>query len=150
MKRRVAVVAGLAVAGMLLAGLAGAVDTTPPLPSAELQQRYLDMTHELRCVQCQNEAIADSPVTLAADLRRQVREMIMAGRTDDQIREYMVDRYGEFILFRPRMNWRTVWLWSAPAVLLLAGLVAALRVLVRRTRLAAGDTAPLEDESNLQ
>ncbi|MFO1265572.1 MAG: cytochrome c-type biogenesis protein [Rubrivivax sp.] len=135
-----------ALAAVLLAGLAQAVDTTPPLPSAELQQRYLDMTHELRCVQCQNEAIADSPVTLAADLRRQVREMIMAGRTDDQIREYMVDRYGEFILFRPRMNWRTVWLWSAPAVLLLAGLVAALRVLVRRTRLAAGDTAPLEDE----
>jgi cytochrome c-type biogenesis protein CcmH len=134
------------VAGLLLAGLAQAVDTTPPLPSPELQQRYLDMTHELRCVQCQNEAIADSPVSLAADLRRQVREMILAGRSDDQIREYMVDRYGEFILFRPRMNWRTVWLWSAPAVLLLAGLVAAMRVLVRRTRLAAADTAPLEDE----
>lgn len=140
--RRLAV----AVTGLVLAGLAQAVDTTPPLPSAELQQRYLDMTHELRCVQCQNEAIADSPVSLAADLRRQVREMILAGRTDDQIREYMVDRYGEFILFRPRMNWRTVWLWSAPAVLLLAGLVAAARVLARRTRLAAADTAPLEDE----
>ena len=133
--------------GLMLAGLAQAVDTTPPLPTPELQRRYRDMTHELRCVQCQNEAIADSPVSLAADLRRQVREMILAGQSDEQIRDYMVQRYGEFILFRPRVNWRTAWLWAAPAVLLLAGLLAALRVLARRTRLAAGDTAPLEDES---
>ena len=132
--------------GLMLAGLAQAVDTTPPLPTPELQRRYRDMTHELRCVQCQNEAIADSPVSLAADLRRQVREMILAGQSDEQIRDYMVQRYGEFILFRPRVNWRTAWLWAAPAVLLLAGLLAALRVLARRRRLAAEDTAPLEDE----
>ena len=132
--------------GLMLAGLAQAVDTTPPLPTPELQRRYRDMTHELRCVQCQNEAIADSPVSLAADLRRQVREMILAGQSDEQIRDYMVQRYGEFILFRPRVNWRTASLWAAPAVLLLAGLLAALRVLARRSRLAAGDTAPLEDE----
>ena len=132
--------------GLMLAGLAQAVDTTPLLPTPELQRRYRDMTHELRCVQCQNEAIADSPVSLAADLRRQVREMILAGQSDEQIRDYMVQRYGEFILFRPRVNWRTAWLWAAPAVLLLAGLLAALRVLARRSRLAAGDTAPLEDE----
>lgn len=138
--------AGL-VAGLLLAAAAGAVDTTPPLPTAELQRRYYDMTHELRCVQCQNEAIADSPVGLAADLRRQVREMIMAGKSDDEIRDYMVQRYGEFILFRPRMNLRTIWLWAAPAVLLLAGLIVAWRVLGKRTRLAAGDVAPLEDEA---
>ena len=133
--------------GLLLAALAGAVDTTPPLPTAELQQRYDGMIHELRCVQCQNEAIADSPVDLAADLRRQVREMLMAGKSDDDIRDFMVQRYGDFILFRPRMGLRTIWLWAAPAVLLLAGLIAALRVLRRRTRLAAGDVAPLEDDS---
>jgi cytochrome c-type biogenesis protein CcmH len=138
--------AGL-LAGLLLAAVAAAVDTTPPLPTPELQQRYYDMTHELRCVQCQNEAIADSPVGLAADLRRQVREMIMAGKSDDQIRDYMVQRYGEFILFRPRMNLRTIWLWAAPAVLLLAGLIAGWRVLGKRTRLAASDVAPLEDEA---
>jgi cytochrome c-type biogenesis protein CcmH len=141
MRRLTALLAGLAVAM-----LAQAVDTTPPLPNPDMQQRYLDMTHELRCVQCQNEAIADSPVSLAADLRRQVREMIVAGKSDEDIREYMVARYGEFILFRPRMNLRTVWLWAAPALLLAAGLLAALRVLVRRTRLAASDVAPLEDE----
>jgi cytochrome c-type biogenesis protein CcmH len=141
MRRLTALLAGLAVAM-----LAQAVDTTPPLPNPDMQQRYLDMTHELRCVQCQNEAIADSPVSLAADLRRQVREMIVAGKSDEDIREYMVARYGEFILFRPRMNLRTVWLWAAPALLLAAGLLAALRVLIRRTRLAASDVAPLEDE----
>jgi cytochrome c-type biogenesis protein CcmH len=138
--------AGL-VAGLMLAAAAGAVDTTPPLPTPQLQQRYYDMTHELRCVQCQNEAIADSPVGLAADLRRQVHEMIVAGKSDDDIRDYMVQRYGEFILFRPRMNARTIWLWGAPALLLLAGLVAAWRVLGKRTRLAASDVAPLEDEA---
>ena len=138
--------AGL-VAGLLLAVTAGAVDTTPPLPTPELQQRYYAMTHELRCVQCQNEAIADSPVGLAADLRRQVRDMIVAGKSDDDIRDYMVQRYGDFILFRPRMNLRTLWLWAAPALLLLAGLIVAVRVLGKRTRLAASDVAPLEDEA---
>lgn len=138
--------AGL-VAGLMLAAAAGAVDTTPPLPTPQLQQRYYGMTHELRCVQCQNEAIADSPVGLAADLRRQVYEMLLAGKSDDDIRDYMVQRYGEFILFRPRMNARTIWLWGAPALLLLAGLVAAWRVLGKRTRLAGNDVAPLEDEA---
>lgn len=134
-------------AGLLVIVMAHAVDTTPPLPTPELQRRYHAMTHELRCVQCQNESIADSPVGLAADLRRQVREMLMAGQSDDDIRNYMVQRYGEFILLRPRLNARTLWLWAAPAVLLLAGLLAAMRVLGKRTRLAAGDTAPLEDEA---
>jgi cytochrome c-type biogenesis protein CcmH len=134
-------------AGLMLAVVAGAVDTEAPLTDPQLQQRYLDMTHELRCVQCQNEAISDSPVSLAADLRRQVREMIVAGKTDEDIRQYMVERYGEFILFRPRMNLRTIWLWAAPAVLLIAGVIVALRVIGKRTRLAAADVAPLEDES---
>jgi cytochrome c-type biogenesis protein CcmH len=134
-------------AALLVTVLAHAVDTTPPLPTPELQQRYHAMTHELRCVQCQNESIADSPVGLAADLRRQVREMLIAGQSDDDIRNYMVQRYGEFILLRPRLNARTLWLWAAPVVLLLAGLLTAMRVLGRRTRLAAGDTAPLEDEA---
>jgi len=138
--------AGL-LAGLLLAASAGAVDTTPPLPTPELQRRYDGMTHELRCMQCQNETIADSPVGLAADLRRQVREMLLAGKSDDEIRDYMVQRYGEFILFRPRMNLRTLWLWAAPVVLLLAGLIAGWRVLGRRTRLAASDVAPLDDEA---
>ena len=99
-----------------------AVDTMPPLPDPELQQRYYELTHELRCMQCQNESLADSPVGLAADLRLQVRELLLAGQSDEQIRDHMVARYGEFILFRPRMSWRNAWLWALPGVLMLVGL----------------------------
>jgi cytochrome c-type biogenesis protein CcmH len=122
-----------------------AVDMTPPLPNATLQQRYYDLTHELRCMQCQNEALADSSVSLAADLRLQVRELLMAGQSDEDIREHMVARYSEFILFRPRMNWRNAWLWSAPAVLLIIGLFTAARVMRRRAALVAGDDSPLDE-----
>ena len=87
-----------------------------------MQQRYLGLINEFRCMQCQNEALADSNVGLAADLRREIHDLILAGKSDDQIRDYLVARYGEFILFRPRMSLRNLWLWSAPAVLLLAGL----------------------------
>lgn len=122
-----------------------AIDMTPPLPDAALQQRYYDLTHELRCMQCQNESLADSNVSLAADLRLQVRELLIAGNSDEQIREHMVARYSEFILFRPRMNWRNAWLWSAPAVLLIIGLATAMRVMRRRAALVAGDDSPLDE-----
>ncbi|HEY4972116.1 MAG TPA: cytochrome c-type biogenesis protein [Steroidobacteraceae bacterium] len=124
--------------------LAGAIDTSPPLPNPQLQQRYYQLTHELRCMQCQSEALADSSVSLAADLRLQVRELLLAGQTDDQIRDHMVARYGEFILFRPRMIWRNAWLWAAPVVLMAIGLLVAWRVIRARARLADDD-----DESDL-
>jgi cytochrome c-type biogenesis protein CcmH len=85
-------------------------------------------------MQCQNESLADSPVGLASDLRRDVRELLQAGQSDDQIRDRMVARYGEFILLRPRMNWRNAWLWSAPALFMLIGLIIAVRVLRDRRR----------------
>ncbi|MGA2024145.1 MAG: cytochrome c-type biogenesis protein [Steroidobacteraceae bacterium] len=119
---------------LLCAGAALAVDNTPPLPDPLMQQRYLDLTHELRCMQCQNESLADSPVGLASDLRRTVRELLLAGQSDEQIRDHMVARYGEFILFRPRMNWRNAWLWGAPGVFMLIGLIIAVRVLRDRQR----------------
>jgi cytochrome c-type biogenesis protein CcmH len=96
-------------------------------------------------MQCQNEALADSNVSLAADLRLQVRELLVAGKTDDEIRDHMVARYSEFILFRPRMNWRNAWLWSAPALLLLAGVVAAVRVVRRRAALLPTDQSSLDE-----
>jgi cytochrome c-type biogenesis protein CcmH len=135
----------LALSLCLWASLAQAIDMTPPLPDASLQQRYYGLTHELRCMQCQNEALADSNVSLAADLRLQVRELLVAGKTDDEIRDHMVARYSEFILFRPRMNWRNAWLWSAPVLLLLAGLVAAVRVMRRRAALLPTDQSSLDE-----
>jgi cytochrome c-type biogenesis protein CcmH len=130
----------LLLAILLLAALslgappAGAIDSTPPLSDPVLQQRYLELTHELRCMQCQNESLADSPVGLASDLRRDVREQLLAGQSDEQIRDHMVARYGEFILFRPRMNWRNAWLWAAPAVLMLIGLIIGANVMLDRQR----------------
>lgn len=132
---------------VLGAPLALAVDSTPPLPDPVMQERYLALTHELRCMQCQNESLADSPVGLAADLRRDVRELIQAGQSDEQIRDHMVARYGEFILFRPRMNWRNAWLWAAPAVFMLVGLIIAVRVLRDRQRRVDIDDPEAEREA---
>lgn len=122
-----------------------AVDPTE-MPTPELQRRYLALTHELRCMQCQNEAISDSPVSLAADLRRQVREMLIAGKSDDDVRNYMVARYGDFILFRPRVSSRTIWLWSAPGVLLLIGAAVAVRITKQRAALVAQDNEPVDED----
>jgi cytochrome c-type biogenesis protein CcmH len=134
-------------AGLLLAsGTTHAVDTTE-MPTPELQKRYLGLTHELRCMQCQNEAIADSPVSLAADLRRQVAEMLIAGKSDDDVRNYMVARYGDFILFRPRVSTRTLWLWLAPGVLLLIGAAVAVRVTKQRAALVDQDNEPVEEDA---
>ena len=122
-----------------------AVDTTQ-MPTPELQKRYLGLTHELRCMQCQNEAIADSPVSLAADLRRQVAEMLNAGKSDDDVRNYMVARYGNFILFRPPVSPKTIWLWATPGVLLLIGAAVAVRITKQRAALVDEDKDPVEED----
>jgi cytochrome c-type biogenesis protein CcmH len=130
---------------LLASNTSHAVDTTQ-MPTPALQERYLGLTHELRCMQCQNEAIADSPVSLAADLRRQVAEMLIAGKSDDDVRNYMVARYGDFILFRPRVSSKTIWLWSAPGILLLLGAAVAVRVTRQRAALVDQDKEPVEED----
>lgn len=144
--RLVVAVAGAAL--LVLARAALAVDNTPPLADPAMQQRYIALINEFRCMQCQNEALADSNVSLAADLRLEVHDLIKAGKTDDEIRDYLVARYGEFILFRPRMSWRNAWLWAAPGVLLLAGIAIAIRVLRQRSRLPIADDDPPDATGN--
>jgi cytochrome c-type biogenesis protein CcmH len=134
--------AWLAVGALCWALHAWAIDTTPPLADPAMQQRYLALINEFRCMQCQNETLADSNVSLAADLRLEIHELIQAGKSDDQIRDYLVARYGEFILFRPRMNLRNLWLWAAPGVLLLAGIGIAVYVVRQRSRLPIPDEDP--------
>jgi cytochrome c-type biogenesis protein CcmH len=129
----------LAVALWCAAGVAGAVDPVE-LQDPALQARYRELSHELRCMQCQNQSIADSPVGLAGDLRREVRELLVAGKSDDEIRSWMRERYGDFILFRPVFAARTAWLWLAPAVLLAIGIGVAVRVVRQRAALAANGT----------
>jgi cytochrome c-type biogenesis protein CcmH len=143
---RIFVLIGVLAGVLLASGTTYAVDPTE-MPTPELQRRYSGLTHELRCMQCQNEAIADSPVSLAADLRRQVREMLIAGKSDDDVRNYMVARYGDFILFRPRMSARTLWLWSAPGVLLLLGAAVAVRVMKQRAALVDQDNDPVDEDA---
>ncbi len=139
----------ISVSSLILFGLSSrlllAVDLTPALPTPELQQRYYQLTHELRCMQCYNEALADSNVGLAADLRVQVHDLLLAGKTDQEVRDHMVARYGEFILFRPQRNWRNAWLWAAPSVLLIAGVLVGVRVLRRRSQLVDTDTDAQEE-----
>jgi len=144
MRRRAQLAIGAACA-VLWALSASGLDTTV-LADPALQARYVALTHELRCMQCQNESIADSPVDLAADLRNQVREQLLAGKSDEQIRNWMSARYGEFILFRPRYSWRNAWLWGAPGALLLLGALICWRIVRTRTTLLAQDPdLPEED-----
>jgi cytochrome c-type biogenesis protein CcmH len=117
------------------------------LPDPALQARYQELIHEFRCMQCQNESLADSAVSLAGDLRREIREQLLAGRSDAQIRDFLVSRYGEFILFRPRFSARNAWLWLAPGVLLVIGAAIGWGVLRDRQGLLASDPGPVEDEA---
>lgn len=112
-----------------------AIDTAPAFDEPALQARYNKLIHELRCVQCRSQSIADSNVGLAADLRREVRELIAAGKSDQEILTYMTDRYGEYILYNPPLNSTTWLLWAAPVLLLVIGGAAAAVVIVRKSRL---------------
>ena len=116
-----------------------AIDTEQDLPTPELQQRYDRLINELRCLVCQNNSIADSNALLAADLRREVRELVLQGKTDAEILKFMTDRYGDFVLYRPPFVARTWLLWLAPVLLLLLGAFIAVRIVRSRARLAAAD-----------
>lgn len=135
----------LAVAALLLAGRALAIDAGPAFDDPAMQERYEHLIGELRCLVCQNNSIADSNAMLAADLRREVREMIAQGRSDDEIRAFMTARYGDFVLYRPPVTARTWLLWGAPALLVLGGLVLVAFV-IRGRAIAARDPARLDEE----
>jgi cytochrome c-type biogenesis protein CcmH len=132
-----------------IASVALAIDSGPAFEDPILQQRYDNLVNELRCLVCQNNSIADSNAMLASDLRREVRELIQAGRTDSEIRTYMTDRYGDFVLYRPPVSPRTWLLWAAPALLLLSGIGAAAFVVTRRARAARADPASLDEDAEV-
>jgi len=115
-------------------GQALAIDTETAFDDPVLQHRYESLNRELRCLVCQNQTIADSNATLAADLRREVRDLIAAGKTDDEIRDFMIERYGDFVLYRPRMTGQTLLLWAAPALLLLISAIVVVRIVRRRAQ----------------
>ncbi|MCR6673323.1 cytochrome c-type biogenesis protein [Devosia ginsengisoli] len=111
------------------------------LPDPVLEQRARDISAGLRCLVCQNQSIDDSDADLAKDLRVLVRERLVAGDSDEAVRQYLVDRYGEYVLLNPRVNSHTILLWIAAPVLLLAGLGTLVVVGHRRRAVEAGLSA---------
>jgi len=114
----------------------------PTAADPALEARMLAITGELRCLVCQNQTIADSHADLAVDLRQEVREMLQKGETPEQIRKYMTDRYGDFVLYRPPLKASTAVLWLGPAVLLGVALLALVVVIRKRARLADDQFEP--------
>ncbi len=132
------------VLGAALAGTAPALAVTPDeiLPDPTLEARARALSHELRCMVCQNQSIDDSDAPLAHDLRVLVRDRLKAGDSDSQVIDFLVARYGEFVLLKPRFEWHTLPLWLAPIGLLLLGGIAVF-VGARRRRGAAATPAPV-------
>ena len=118
-----------------LAACAGfAKEAVPLADDPVVEQRLIAISQEMRCLVCQNESLAGSHAELAQDLRRELRDLIRQGRTDDEIKEFMVSRYGDFVLYRPPVKPMTWVLWGGPFVLLLAALALFVRYLRRATQ----------------
>ena len=115
--------------------VAAAKEAAPAVADPVLEARMLTITAELRCLVCQNQTIADSHADLAIDLRQQVREMLHKGMTDKQIADYMTERYGDFVLYRPPFKSTTMLLWIGPGVMLVLGLLVLVLMLRRRSRM---------------
>lgn len=136
---------------MLLAVLAALCLAQPSLakeaaPLAEdpaVEQRMVNITEELRCLVCQNESLAGSQADLAKDLREEVRGLIKSGKSDEEVKDFLVSRYGDFVLYRPQVKPVTYVLWAGPFILLLVGIVVLVSFLRKRSK-QAGD-APLSE-----
>lgn len=133
------------IALLTLASPAMAIDTDKAFDDPELQARYEHIIEEVRCLKCQNQSIKDSNAFLAGDLRREIRRMLTEGKTDDEIYDFLVARYGEFALYRPRMSGKTLILWIAPILLLLAGGFVLVNILRRRMAMPIDGDAAAEE-----
>ena len=137
--------------------MAGPVKTEvelPPLTPAQ-QEQLQALSHELRCLVCQNQTLADSAADLATDLRNQVHEQVAAGKSDAQIKQYLVDRYGDYVLYNPPVQGNTALLWGGPFALLAVGaaswfMIQRRQKLARRTNDAATEQAAPPDEAALE
>ncbi len=121
-------------------------EAAPLAENPEVERRLQAISEELRCLVCQNESIAGSRAELANDLRREIRAMINQGKTDQEILDFMVSRYGDFVLYRPPVKSTTWLLWAGPFVFLVGGFVAMLMVLRRRKKQVVASTLSEEDQ----
>ena len=111
--------------------------------------RFQALTKELRCPKCQNQNLADSNSPIAADLRREVYDLLQQGKADAEIVNFMVDRYGEFVLYRPKVNSMTYVLWFGPAILILIGVLVVVFILRRKPQVKETQTLSSEQQSKL-
>lgn len=125
---------------LLCASSSLAIDAGKAFDDPALQARYDEIIAEVRCLKCQNQTIKDSNAFLAADLRREIRRMLEEGMTDADIYDFLVERYGEFALYRPRTTGKTLILWIAPIFMLGFGGLILMRVVQRRMALPIDDT----------
>lgn len=136
--------AGVALALSLVATCAHAKEAVPDAANPAVEARMKNLTKDLRCLVCQNQTLADSEADLAKDFRREIRTMMEEGKSDTEIVDFLVDRYGDFVLYKPPFKGITLMLWIGPAALLVGG-AAALAVTLRRRR-AVAEQGPSEDE----
>ncbi len=134
----------LALMVVLAAGSAYAIDAGKAFDDPQMQTRYEKITSEVRCLVCQNQTIKDSNAFLADDLRREIRKMLTEGKTDAEIYDFLVVRYGDFVLYRPRMSGKTLVLWIAPFLLIIVGGLVAFKVVRGRMAMSIDD----DSESN--
>jgi cytochrome c-type biogenesis protein CcmH len=149
MKRAAGLLLGLLLAAAGAPAFAQANQQADAAPlqfqNAAEEARFHALASRLRCVMCQNQSLADSNALIALSLRREVLDLMRQGRSDDQIQDFLVQRYGEFVLYQPRVEGRTWLLWAGPALLLLAG-AGAVAASVRRRRPPAAAAAPDEPQ----
>ncbi len=119
---------------VLAANFAHAADSAPAADDPQLDERVMALAASLRCLVCQNQTIADSPAELAVDLKKQIREKMKQGMSDREIIDYLVARYGDFVLYRPPLKGSTILLWFGPLLFLAAGLAALFYRLARRRK----------------
>ena len=129
----------------LISSSAYAVDNEEALDDPVLQARYEKIVEEVRCLKCQNQTIKDSNAFLAGDLRREIRHMLEDGLTDEQIFDFLVERYGDFALYNPRASGKTLILWIAPALFLLGGAIVLVNIVRRRMALPIDNDPAAED-----
>jgi len=137
--------------GLALAQAQAASELAPPqFADAAEQARFHTLTSELRCVMCQNQSLADSNAQIARDMRREVLSLMREGHDDAQIKRFLVDRYGEFVLYRPEVSSHTWLLWFGPGLVLLGGGLAVWRIVRRRAAGIAAAPANGKDDGGEQ
>jgi cytochrome c-type biogenesis protein CcmH len=132
--------------GLLLSGTVLAIDPMPFRDAAE-EARFRELAAELRCVLCQNQSLADSNAAIAQDLRREVFDLMREGKSNEEIKTFLTERYTDFVLYKPRMEPRTWLIWFGPLAVLIGGAIAVV-LIVRRRAASAPPQLPVANEED--